>query len=626
MLGSRRVGARLRVNAVRPLSTTYVRSPRMPRSKRLPESPANRHGVSEARLGSATSGQPAGLVPGPVSPSHVLDLQRSVGNAAVARLARTATGPAQRTPTASPTAPIEGPVLQRRLTVGGREIDSNEITKQSAYKRRLNSVISEEAAELGLAPNAVRRELVNMAKAGDHQFDTARSAVHEAIRRLIVSLPVAKLPIRGLVKRALAGLTGATLTQSAILDRLEASFQGDKNRLHEATRRPEFAEALLEEIRTKQSKSWIKATAIRQVKPSTWANDEQQYWDVRHYTSKFMVVLGAPAGDGIFSVQDVQPPPFTELLSSITLATMDRAGGGDAAAYKSGDTMMMTFTSGAASSGHTTGVDWKNIGNVGDTFYGLFYRDEPATGITPNFIRDAVYYAKWPIDQFGIGWASADWLGTAAESQMPGGKVPEGEARQGPLADIIADILPAAITPEFNAAASRSQREAAFSAMPNFEVKKHGSMTVSAWLPLSGNIEKIKRWQVDTKSGKFIKLDTAVQSGVVDTPGYALLKEARGLGLFEIEQVGREEVYSFRNREVDERKFDGESVLAAALDSEPELFAGLAKEVEAKKASLAEAERNAPKTQPPSAPPLPPPPVGPGKKLVVGHGGGKDPH
>ena len=91
----------------------------------------------------------------------------------------------------------------------------------------------------------------------------------------------------------------------------------------------------------------------------------------------------------------------------------------------------MSFTSGAATSVYTTGVDWGHIGNVGDTFYGLFDQDEPATGVTPNFIRDAVYYATWPVSEFGTAWASADWLGTAASSQIEGAKAPEGKARQG---------------------------------------------------------------------------------------------------------------------------------------------------------------------------------------------------
>jgi hypothetical protein len=53
---------------------------------------------------------------------------------------------------------------------------------------------------------------------------------------------------------------------------------------------------------------------------------------------------------------------------------MPRTGATPGTAYKSGDTVTMTFTSGASKSGHTTGKDWKNIGNVGDTFYGLFYK------------------------------------------------------------------------------------------------------------------------------------------------------------------------------------------------------------------------------------------------------------
>lgn len=536
--------------------------------------------------------------------STVLRLQRSMGNAAVAQLL------------------AEGQVLQRQLTIANQVVSSQRITDDSPYKRRLNAVISQEAARIGLAPNAVRSELVRMSGAGTHRFDTKRAAVREAIRRLITTLPVGKLPVRGLVKQALAGLSGDTLSQSVILDRLQAAFGGDKTRLHQATRRPEFAEALLEEIRTKQSGTWVKATEIHQMKPTAWVNQELQYWNVRHYTSKFMVVLGDQVADGVFKVQGVEPPTFSELLSSITLATMTRGGGAAATASKPGERVMMTFTSGAASSGHTTGVDWKNIGNVGDTFYGLFYKDVPATGLTPAFIRDAVYYAKWTVSDFGTGWASADWLGTAAESQTERGKTPEGKARQGALADVIADIFPAAATRGEETSTSRTEREAAFSAMPNFEVKKHGPMKVNNWLPIAENIAKIKEWQVDTKNNKFIKLETTVKRNIVDTPGYALMKEARMLGLLRIVTEKRDEIYWWG-----ERKFLGESGLADALDQDSALFAELKKVVEEEKARRAEESRPATDGAPKPPPFIPlPPQSGPVKKLAGVGGGLKKPN
>jgi hypothetical protein len=557
--------------------------------------------------------------PEALAPSGVLHLQRSMGNTAVTRLLDMEGRSPTVRPNPSPEASRpQAAVVQRRLEIDAEPISASRITRQSAYKRRLNSIISEEAAEVGLAPNAVRQELVRMTTTGTHDFDTIREAVLDAISRLIMTLPVAKLPVQGLVRRALAGLSGDKLSQATILERLKASFGGDEARLHQATRRPEFAEALLEQVRTKQSKNWVKATEIHQVKPTPWTSQELQRWNVRHYTSKLMVVLGPASDGGTFAVQDVEPPTFTELLSSITLAT--KAGRGDTTGPepRQGDRVMMSFTSGAATSGHTTGVDWGHIGNVGDTFYGLFYGDEPATGVTPNFIRDAVYYATWPVSEFGTAWASTDWLGTAASSQIEGAKAPEGKARQGKLADVIADIFPAAATRNFSATAgqetpeSRSERTGAFNAMPNFEVKKHGPMPVRRWLPVDANIQTIKKWHVDAKTGKFVKLDTEVKSNPVDTPEWALLKKARGLGLLQITPKGRDEIYSFAGV-----PYVGEQGFATALE-DPALFARVKEAIEADEARRAEADRLVKLEGRNSAPP--PPPGSPGtrgaKKLV----------
>jgi hypothetical protein len=523
-----------------------------------------------------------------VSPSAVVALQRSAGNAAVARL----------------------------LAIGDSDVTAERITKQSRYKRRLNVVISREARRSGLTPDAVRQELVQMTGSGTHEFATPTEAAREAVRRIKKPGPADDLPVRTLVRRALADLTGEALSQTVILERLEAAF-GDKKRLHKASKDPEFAEALLEAVRTKQSKSWTQATKVHQAKPATWTNDEMQHWSARHYTSKFQVVLGKDLGEGIFEVQGVEPPPFSELLSSITLATMDRGGATATTASKPGDKLMLTFTSGAATSGHTTGVDWKNIGNVGDTFYGLFYKEEPATGVTPAFIRDAVYYATWPVSEFGEGWASADWLGTAAESQSEGAKVPEGKARQGDLSDVIADIFPEAATRDFSAdggkesAESRSARREKFNAMPNFEVKKHGPMTVKAWLPVNENIEKIKEWRVDTKSGKLVKLDTKLERSE-DSPAWALLKYARQLGVVTYELKDREETYTWGSHTIKSE---------AELEKDTGLFDTLKEAVEKEKLRLSE---EASTTQPLIAAPPPPPPPSMGNKTSgVGSGGKK---
>ena len=306
------------------------------------------------------------------------------------------------------------------------------------------------------------------------------------------------------VKAALAGLSGAQLSKELILERLTEAF-GDTAQLHEATKSPELAEALLEEVRSRQSSTWIKATEIHHAKPKAWASEKElQKWNVRHYTNKVTVVLGEEVGPGIFKVADVKPPPFSELLSSITLATMP--GTAKETEYKKGGELLMANTSAASTSGHTTVKDWKNIGNVGDTFYGLFYEDEPATGVTPPFIKDAVFFARWSLSEFGSGWASADWLATAAESQTENAKTPGGKAWEGELANIIAEIFPTAAKSEAEVSGTELQRKSAFNGMDNFEIKKHGPMKVAEWLPVEDNIEKIKGWSLNPKKGTFVKL------------------------------------------------------------------------------------------------------------------------
>ena len=307
-----------------------------------------------------------------------------------------------------------------------------------------------------------------------------------------------------LVRAALAGLSGAQLSKEVILERLTKAFGGTAQ-LHEASKRPELAEALLEEVRGRQSSTWIRATELHQARPKAWASEkERQKWNVRHYTNKVTVVLGEEVDADIFKVADVKPPPFSELLSSITLATMP--GTAKETGYKKGGELLMANTSAASTSGHTTVKDWKNIGNVGDTFYGLFYEDKPATGVTPPFIKDAVYFARWSLSDFGTGWASADWLATAAESQTEGAKTPGGKAWKGDLANIITEIFPMAAKSEAQVSGTESERQRAFNAMDNFEIKKHGPMKVAEWLPVEDNIKKIKGWSVNPKKGTFVKL------------------------------------------------------------------------------------------------------------------------
>ncbi|HLH99283.1 MAG TPA: hypothetical protein VKV06_00750 [Acidimicrobiales bacterium] len=293
------------------------------------------------------------------------------------------------------------------------------------------------------------------------------------------------------VNDALKDVAGEDLSKELILKKLTEKFGAD---LHQKTREPEFAKALLEAIRSKQGAKWQAATATTQAKkPRNPINDNAAaHWNVRHYTNKFYAVLGDEVSPGVYQVKDVEPPPFTELLSSITLATMTPS------ADRPADKVMGTYSAGAATSGHTTSKDWKNIGNVGDTFYGLFYDDKPATGVTPAFIKDAVYYAQWPASEFGDAWASADWLSYASMSQKPDPQLPDLKGYEGNIVDIIAQIYPLGLR---STSDEEIQRKQAFGQMTNFEVKKHGPMTVNEWKPVAETINTIKGWRI-TKDGK----------------------------------------------------------------------------------------------------------------------------
>jgi Domain of unknown function (DUF4157) len=327
------------------------------------------------------------------------------------------------------------------------------------------------------------------------------------------------------VKTALAGLAQDRLSKESIIEALETQF-GSRSALHAATKEPEFSGALLEEIRGKQHTKWKDATKMHSVSgpgAPTWKSEaEKSKWNVRHYTSKFYVTLGAKADNtyGIYKIATVEPPPFTDILSSITIATFPTANAAAAnTPLGTGSRVMMTYSSSASSSGHTTGIDWSNIGNVGDTFYGLFYGDDTATGAVPGFITDAVFYEQWPVANSGTDWwASADWLKVADKSHLEDTALPSGKSRTGRLEDIIADIFPDAAKRISEDDTERTRRRSAFFTMPNFEVKKHGPMHVTAWKPVATNVNKIKtNWYIDVDGAepKFytskVKLDTVLQ-------------------------------------------------------------------------------------------------------------------
>ncbi len=348
------------------------------------------------------------------------------------------------------------------------------------------------------------------------QEDESNAGISNNIKSGLVEQPT----IEVCVKKALSQSVDE-LSQEVIISNLKKEFRNYPGGLFAATKEPVFAEVFLEEIRTKQSKNWNDATNIQDVPSVEWTNEELQYWNVRHYTNKVMITLGQDLGDGFFKVAAIAPPSFTEILSTATLSALSGSGGStERSSYISGNKVMLANAAGASKSGHTTSIDWVNIGNVGDTFYGLFYQEEPATGKTPAFIKDATYFAKWGIEEFGVGWASSDWLGTAKDSRKEDGQTPKGIARGGELSDIIADIYPKAPTRTsktstgLESITDKEERREKFAEMSNFEVKKHGPMKVGNWNPISANLNKLNNYYVDTNKGAFVKFKALLPENV----------------------------------------------------------------------------------------------------------------
>jgi len=129
-------------------------------------------------------------------------------------------------------------------------------------------------------------------------------------------------------------------------------------------------------------------------------------------------------------------------------------------------------------------------------------------------------------DDMGKGWwASSDWLSASKYSQSAKPPMlPKGGAVKGNLVDIITAIFPAAAKGIYEpgpAAAAAAPAPAApgtgmldeeamvremhaiFSAnFDNFEIKKHGPLTVSAWLPVPANVAELTGRKIDLNGGK----------------------------------------------------------------------------------------------------------------------------
>lgn len=151
-------------------------------------------------------------------------------------------------------------------------------------------------------------------------------------------------------------------------------------------------------------------------------------------------------------------------------------------------------------SGHTTQRDWNIIGNVGDTFYCLYYKGGSATGKTPNFISDAYkYYIEWSIEEFGNCWASSDYL-SFTQKIINSFKEKKFFPIQSYSGDI-KDVIMACIFSETKAIMPwlpRLDNPAEYlKAYDNFEIKKHGSMKFNNYYARRGNQWVNIRWDDD---------------------------------------------------------------------------------------------------------------------------------
>ncbi len=290
--------------------------------------------------------------------------------------------------------------------------------------------------------------------------------------------------------------SGQATTEAVVMAALINEFQSAAN-LVPVSKTPDFARALLEAIRNRQSETWRTKTAL--LKPDSRSQlPMPDKWTIRHYTNKATVTLGETDAQGGRKVIAVGPPPFTELLSMVTLVAM-REDGIEKPPLRLEANQKLYANTSSKSSGHTTALDWTNIGNIGDTFYALFYGGASATGKTPAFIKDALYFAEWGIDTFGEGWASSDWLSKAPNSKNANCDTPMGGAVEGPLSQVIATMLE--LTPilarRMDETTVRDRaKDYLGTRFDNFEVKKHGAFRLppQGWQVASEeNITKVEQ-------------------------------------------------------------------------------------------------------------------------------------
>ena len=143
--------------------------------------------------------------------------------------------------------------------------------------------------------------------------------------------------------------------KEAILKAIENVYTTEK--AVEATKDSEVVKTVLAFVNSQQSESWKQGTERKSpLKKDCGKLKDADKWTLRHYTDKY--VWDA-------KTNEVKPPSYKEILSSLTLTMMNK-GEEESKLTDKGKV-------GASKSGHTTNTDWEIIGNVGDTFYCLFY-------------------------------------------------------------------------------------------------------------------------------------------------------------------------------------------------------------------------------------------------------------
>ncbi len=241
--------------------------------------------------------------------------------------------------------------------------------------------------------------------------------------------------------------------KEVVLAALEKTYGSD---LIAATKDRAVVKAILKFINARQTTTWQEGTRVEPPGSKDVGKlEDAENWTLRHYTDKYRWDA---------ENRQVKPPSFKEILSSLTLAAMARGEEESSGGSEKGK-------KGAGKSGHTSKYDWDIIGNVGDTFYGLFYKGKLA-GQHQTFLDDAQWYAEWKITDCTEIWASSDWLTTAKKK----GAAPRGPAYEGKPEDVVSAFLG-----RFGRRGDESSQRKIFEGgFDNFEVKLHGPLALSA--------------------------------------------------------------------------------------------------------------------------------------------------